>query len=118
MDIGSWTTQAKIILGLYVFIVVVTFIMSLVRGSFGIGPFISLIVTLLFALLLSFDTNCLTHGDCNKWSWIRTVLYIIPLLVAIYFLFFPPSAAQLNSMMPAGTVATTPGIPPAIGGRA
>jgi hypothetical protein len=31
--------------------------------------------------LLIYDTDCLTTGNCNIWSWIRTVLYaILPVL--------------------------------------
>ena len=31
--------------------------------------------------LLIYDTDCLTSGNCNIWSWIRTVLYaILPVL--------------------------------------
>lgn len=42
------------------------------------------IITLIYVALLIYDTNCLTAGQCNVWSWIRTVLYLIlPIIIII-----------------------------------
>jgi uncharacterized membrane protein YozB (DUF420 family) len=44
---------------------------------------ISTLAWLAFALLVAFDTNCLTYGQCDIYSWIRTTLYIIIPIIAI-----------------------------------
>jgi len=42
------------------------------------------IMTLIYVGLLIYDTNCLTKGQCNVWSWIRTILYLIlPIIVIL-----------------------------------
>lgn len=41
---------------------------------------INVLVGLAVALLLTYDINCLVVGNCNVWSWIRTVLYLITVI--------------------------------------
>ena len=42
--------------------------------------------TLLTIGIMTFDTDCLTSGSCEIWSWIRTILYIIVPVIAILVL--------------------------------
>ena len=41
----------------------------------------------IFIAVVVYDTNCLVVGDCNVWSWIRTILYLLLPIVVIIVLF-------------------------------
>lgn len=69
--------QALILLIVYVLCLIVALISSITYKQFNVYTGISLLFTLLFVILLTYDTNCLTAGNCGTWSWIRTVLYVI-----------------------------------------
>lgn len=62
---------------------------SAVMFKYGVGFMYilsSLLTWAVFILLLTFDTNCLTKGPCEVWSWIRTTLYIIMPVITILLL--------------------------------
>lgn len=43
-------------------------------------------ITIMFFVLILYDTNCLTKGECYVWSWIRTILYAITPIVFICYM--------------------------------
>jgi|688.fasta_scaffold48295_5 hypothetical protein len=49
--------------------------------------FDSSIVFLLAFMLASFNVNCVVKGNCNTWSWILTVMYLIYAISLIYLLY-------------------------------
>lgn len=76
---------------------------------------------LLMTVLLIYDTDCLVQGGCFVYSWIRSVLYLIIIITAIFLaslsLFSVSNEAAAASQAantaivtttPATTTATTP----------
>lgn len=55
---------------------------------------------LIFIALLIYDTDCLTTGNCNVWSWIRTILYaILPVLGIVFMVLgYRHQAQQVQDM--------------------
>ena len=94
-------------------------IASIVNKAFTPGTFLSLLVSIGFVALLTYDTACLTKGDCSVWSWIRTIFYIIIPVIIILFLVYglltgkrePKEAPSQTVTVPApapGTIVTFP----------
>lgn len=56
-------------------------------GNIGVGIICFIIISLYTALIV-YDTNCLTKGSCNIWSWVRTIMYtILPIIMLVVSLF-------------------------------
>jgi ABC-type dipeptide/oligopeptide/nickel transport system permease component len=92
------SAQAYVIIGVYALCIIVGIIMTIVSaikdrkstdsqaGTTAIGVIsyiISLIIMVLLITLIVYDTNCLTAGQCNTWSWVRTALYIILPIISL-----------------------------------
>lgn len=92
------SVQAYVIIGVYALCIIVGIVMTIVTavqnrnspesntGTTAIGVIayiISLIIMALLITLIVYDTNCLTAGQCNTWSWIRTALYIILPIISL-----------------------------------
>ena len=94
------STQAYVLIGVYALCIIVGIIMTSVSavkdrkstdsqttaGATAIGVIdyiISLIIMALLITLIVYDTNCLTAGQCNTWSWVRTALYIILPIISL-----------------------------------
>lgn len=45
------------------------------------------IVWIISVPLTTYDTHCLTAGNCNVWSWIRTLLYSLTFISIIMSVF-------------------------------
>jgi hypothetical protein len=43
--------------------------------------FITFIIIGLIGLLIAYNTNCSTVGDCNIWSWIQIIFHILILII-------------------------------------
>ena len=63
-------------------------VMSVVKHQFNVLTAISFLFSAAFIALLIYDTQCLTAGSCNTWSWIRTILYVIFPVIALLTAFF------------------------------
>lgn len=61
---------------------------------------IAFFMWLIFIALLIYDTDCLTSGNCNIWSWIRTILYaILPVLGIVFMVIgYRQQGKQINDM--------------------
>lgn len=80
------TIQAFIIAIIYLILIIIGLIASFKNHAYVSG-IISAIFALLFTALLVYDTNCLTSGNCNVWSIVRTVLYLILPIIVLVIMF-------------------------------
>lgn len=78
MSAQAWTVAI-----VYILLCIIGVIAAIKAGKFTASYVIGLLVTLLFIGLLTYDTACLTAGNCGIWSWIRTILYILSPVIAI-----------------------------------
>ena len=65
---------------------------------------------LITTLLLIYDTECLVTGGCYVYSWIRTILYLISIIIVIVSLtFFTASSivSAVDQAQPTNVVTTT-----------
>jgi hypothetical protein len=82
------TTQGKVLLYTYYIIILATLIAGIVKKpSLFLSYFSGGIVTLISAYVVVFDTDCLVTGFCNKYSWFRTfittLILIIPFVITM-----------------------------------
>lgn len=83
------STQAYVLIVVYALCILIGMIMTIKtaiqnKSAKGIVAYIiSLIITLLLITLIVYDTNCLTAGQCNTWSWVRTSLYVILPIISL-----------------------------------
>jgi hypothetical protein len=82
------STQAIVVLIVYVLGIIATLVTSIVKHGFTAWTAIGMLFSILFMALTVYDTHCLTAGNCTVWSWIRTGLYIlIPVISLIVWMF-------------------------------
>ena len=56
------------------------------QGAFNAPTAVGYAVTLLWLVVLVYETNCLTTGDCGAYSWLRTIMLIaIPAATVVSF---------------------------------
>ena len=98
MDISI---QAKILAIIYLIVTCLSVLGALVSRTISWPGIIMTLIWLALAVLIVYDTHCLTSGKCNTWSSIRTVIYsiipvlsIITMLVAVF-----PSSQQDNEQV-------------------
>jgi len=58
-------------------LLIVSLVTNIRFKTFSPMTVVGLFVSILMFALIVYDTNCLTQGNCNVWSWVRTLLYII-----------------------------------------
>lgn len=77
--------QAWLIAIVYSILILIAIIMAIsAKTPFSVALVFSFIAFIIYAVLLTYDTACLTAGQCNIWSWIRTAIYtIIPVILII-----------------------------------
>lgn len=79
--------QTIVLIVVYLICIFVGFISSIVKKQFDLKLVLGSLLSLLFLTLFAYDTNCLTKGDCNGWSWFRTILYIlVPILALVSYI--------------------------------
>ena len=76
------STQAWIILIFFTLVTLMTTGFAMYQGSV-VGGIISLLISIIPIVMITYDTNCLTAGNCNMWSWIRTFLHLLPFIILI-----------------------------------
>jgi len=80
------TIQSKLVFAFAMILLVLDVIGGYFMYGRTMGSIVLLIVVLLgipLALLFAYDINCLVVGNCNLWSWIRTVLYLLVVVLSI-----------------------------------
>lgn len=76
--------QAIVIFSVFLILAILSTIIMIKGKVDAYRIVISVLAWLASALLMAFDTNCLSAGQCDVWSWIRTSLYIIlPVILII-----------------------------------
>lgn len=81
------------------------------QQGFSLNLAWSFLLSLGLIALVSYDTLCLTQGNCGVWSWIRTVIYIlIPVILIIMWTItlFQKDESSQNNPAVSVTVPTTP----------
>lgn len=73
----SWSTQAKILFGLYALSAVLFSAAIIFKEKQLVTGLLIGAIMLGMGYLMGFDTNCLTEGGCEVWSIIRTIFYSI-----------------------------------------
>lgn len=100
--------QAWMVLGVYVLLLIISFITAIIQKTFNASFLIGFIFSIGFVALMTYDTACLTHGSCDIWSWIRSVLWIIfPVIFMIYY-FFSLGQKKTEEVKTPVVVTTTP----------
>jgi type VI protein secretion system component VasK len=79
MSFQSWTILTVSIIHTITLLVIV-----LVMDAFNWITAAALGISIILMAVYVFDTNCLTSGNCNIWSWVRTIFYVIILLLSIW----------------------------------
>ena len=62
------------------------FVLVLIKTNWNVPILVSAGVAMIFVLMFSYDTDCLTNGGCSSWSGIRTIVVTIAPLLAIIFI--------------------------------
>ena len=99
MDISI---QAKILAIIYLIVTSLSVLGALVSRTVSWQGIIMTLIWLALAALIVYDTHCLTSGNCNSWSSIRTVLYsIMPVLAIVTMLLamFPSSQQETEKVV-------------------
>ena len=94
--------QAKILAIIYLIVTSLSVLGALVSRTISWEGTIMTLIWLALAALIVYDTHCLTSGQCNTWSSIRTVIYsIIPVLAIITMLIavFPSSQQETTEQV-------------------
>lgn len=82
MIFSSWNKQAWIILILYLILNIILAIIMIRDGNYG-AAFLSFIFFSITGIIIAYDVNCTIVGECNIWSWVKTVLLSISPIMAI-----------------------------------
>jgi len=82
------SNQAWTILVTYVILFVILVILLIGSKQFDFKSVFALLFFIGYIALITYDTNCLTTGYCDVWSWVRTVFKIIIPIIIIIFLSF------------------------------
>lgn len=101
----------------YLVFFVISTIINLICTSviYGLNGFLFyclfLLISIPFTILLLYNINCLTYGNCNTWSWIFTILNVLTLIGVcismIVLVFFKDDITTTTIIQPTETVAET-----------
>lgn len=81
------STQSLLVIIIYSICLLIALITSIVKKTINSSEIFGFILSFLYVILLAYDTNCLTEGQCGTWSWIRTILYLIfPTIILVLFM--------------------------------
>jgi hypothetical protein len=100
-----WSSQALAILIFYVIAAFIIGGMTIKAGSTTSGIMI-IVAMVISAVILAYDTNCLTEGGCGVWSWIRTVVYCLQPIIIIYALATGTGSLTTGSLTGSTTIPT------------
>jgi cell shape-determining protein MreC len=67
-------------------IYLITLLVTIIVLGFNWVTGLVLAIAIIMNAIYVFDTNCLTTGSCNIWSWVRTIFYVITMALSIWAL--------------------------------
>lgn len=79
----SWTVLVISILH-----IISLFVIMLYLDAFNGLSALSLAISIIFIAIYIFDTNCLTTGSCNIWSWVRTIFYLLTVALTLWLVIY------------------------------
>lgn len=80
--------QALTIVIVYAIVIITGIVGTIMSKKLNAFSVIGFIMSIGMAALLTYDTNCLSVGNCGIWSWVRTGFYIfIPVVMILLFIF-------------------------------
>jgi predicted tellurium resistance membrane protein TerC len=80
------TIQSKLVFAFALILLLLDVVGGYVMYGKKMGNLMLLLVVLIgvpLALLFAYDINCLVVGNCNVWSWIRTLLYVVFSVISV-----------------------------------
>ena len=80
------TIQSKLVFGATLIILLLNVVfkyMSRDTYAANITLLIAVVIGIPLALLFAYDINCLVTGKCTVWSWIRTVFYLVMVILVV-----------------------------------
>jgi hypothetical protein len=76
----------------YILISVIFTLIALILNIYiadGVGFFIiGYIIYFFIILLTAYNISCLTKGECEVWSWIVTILSVLPMIIIMIIIVF------------------------------
>jgi len=83
---------------------VVGFIVSLAMIYYMPNSFQPAVVTLLMALVVSYELNCYEYGKCDTFAWIVYTLYLIYSIILVYIMYKHKTAPlEFNQLLSTAT---------------
>lgn len=77
------TIQSIMLTVTYVIVTVLAAVMTFTPPIKASG-IMFLLLWVMFAMLIVYDTDCVVSGGCVAWSWVRTVLYmLLPMITSV-----------------------------------
>jgi hypothetical protein len=76
---------------IYIVVSIILTIISLALNVYLEGPGLYLIAYLIYLFVIfltAYNITCLTKGECYMWSWIVTVLSLIPMILMIILIIY------------------------------
>jgi len=76
---------------IYIIVSIILTIISLALNVYleGLGLYLIAYLIYLFVIFLTaYNITCLTKGECYMWSWIVSILSLIPMALLIAFLIY------------------------------
>ena len=83
----SWSAPAGVLAIVYIIVTLLNIIISIRQKEFGGVAIFFTMLWIALAVLIVYDTACLTEGQCTVWSWVRTCIYaVLPILLIVAFM--------------------------------
>jgi hypothetical protein len=83
---SGYSTQASI----YLLITIILTIVCISLNIYVQGVGLYLILYILFLIMIfitAYNITCLTKGECHTWSWIISLMSLIPMILVTILLF-------------------------------
>ena len=75
-------SQGKVVIVASVIFHITVIVTSLMRNNFNITLALMLLLSIALTALAVYDIQCLESGGCTVWSWIRTVLIVLTMVLS------------------------------------
>jgi hypothetical protein len=82
-----FSTQGWIYIIVSIILTIISFALNVYLEGLGLY-LIAYLIYLFVIFLTAYNITCLTKGECYMWSWIVTVLSLIPMILLIAFLIY------------------------------
>lgn len=102
--------QAFVLIVIYVIAILILSSAMYNAPSGGFGSAIqSFVVVSIAAIIATFEVNCLTKGNCNKYSWLKTFFYALAPVALIALTAYAYSNNKNSTLSSSGTSVNTGG---------